>query len=202
MGGKRARPAKAEPREQAEPAQAKRAALADAPTDKAVRAMAKKHWPANGAVDFQSEVVVKVYEEYLSKPPSSKRTTADPLSALEVSGYLERYLLPHFDAQASPWVHAMSVVMLSNLKFREGVSAWDAFRAEPAKFAAFLARILDLPDEKKEITFDERAQWTQFLIHAFQSLENDMARTHHPRCTLSPSMCTHSIEGSSQPSRN
>lgn len=143
--------------------------------EKRIMSLADQYWPAGAEARFDSGIVSMVYNEYLQKPPtSSKRITSDPLLALEVSGYLERYLLPSLDPEASPWVHAMSVVVLANLKVREGVSAWAAFRPEPTKFSAFFSRVLELPSEKPEITFDERGQWTQFLIHAFQSLEDDM----------------------------
>eukprot|EP00966_Prymnesium_polylepis_P265931 6142910-Prymnesium_polylepis.1 len=80
----------------------------------------------------------------------------------------------------------MSIVVLVNLKFREGVAAWAPFHADPTKFAALFARILELPAERAEMSFDERSQWTLLLVHAFQSLEDDMVRPHALRLVSLP----------------
>jgi len=47
----------------------------------------------------------------------------------QVSQYLEGYLLPHFDESASSDAHVLSMVLMINAKFREGVPAWAAFHA-------------------------------------------------------------------------
>jgi len=35
-----------------------------------------------------------------------------------------------------------------NLKFNEGLSAWPAFAADPSRFAALFARVIELPAER------------------------------------------------------
>jgi hypothetical protein len=46
---------------------------------------------------------------------------------LEISQYLENYLWPHFDAATASFEHVMSMVMMINEKFREGVPGWTCF---------------------------------------------------------------------------
>lgn len=47
---------------------------------------------------------------------------------LEVSQYLENYLWPNFPASGAPRQHVMSILVMVNEKFREGVPAWACFR--------------------------------------------------------------------------
>ena len=73
----------------------------------------------------------------------------------------------------------MSIVMLVNLKAREGVSPWQAFASAPERFAAFFSRVVDLPETSAatEWTFDAKAAWTAFFVHAFASLEDGLVRS-------------------------
>jgi intron-binding protein aquarius len=55
-------------------------------------------------------------------------------------------LRPHFNAETSDATHVISLVMMVNEKFREGVEPWTAFHAshagEPDKFASFFKRVM------------------------------------------------------------
>ena len=167
--------------------------------------LAKLHWPAAGGGTFDAAVVDQLYGAHLKKAASLKRDSSSQATALEVSGYLEQFLWPNLDPETSSWSHIMSIVVLINLKFREGVSAWASLRSEPVRFTAFFARVLELPSERTELAFDERSQWTQFLIHCFQSLENEMVRPQALRLvslpmwsTLNPRSLTQHLAGQPQ----
>ena len=145
----------------------------------AVRKLAAEHWPPSGGGSAFDEAVIKrVYASFLSRPPRG-RDASHCLSALELSGYLERYLWPNLKEPASAsFEHVMSVVALVNLKAREGVPSWAAFSSEPERFAEFFVRVVDLPSAGAAAGFgyDARALWTAFFVHAFASLEDAMVR--------------------------
>jgi hypothetical protein len=69
-----------------------------------------------------------------------------------VSQYLEGYLWPHFDAATASDGHVMSMLLMINEKFREGVPAWGGFHArEVCVLCAVLAahacaRVRDMHD--------------------------------------------------------
>jgi hypothetical protein len=55
------------------------------------------------------------------------------LLLLQVSQYLEGYLWPHFDAVTSSDAHVLSIAVMVNEKFREGVPAWTAFHSRQVR---------------------------------------------------------------------
>lgn len=102
--------------------------------------------------------------------PDNLGSTADPLTAvqelggrsgvqpgarrvqlLEVSQYLENYLWPNFDAGASSWEHTMSILMMINEKFREGMGAWAGLRGDAAKFESFFRRFLHFKVQRRAV---------------------------------------------------
>ena len=42
----------------------------------------------------------------------------------------------------------MSIVAMVNLKCNEGLSAWPAFAADPARFGALFGRVIELPAQR------------------------------------------------------
>lgn len=52
---------------------------------------------------------------------------------LEVSQYLENYLWPNFDASTASYEHIMSILLMVNEKFREGVPAWTCFHTREVR---------------------------------------------------------------------
>jgi hypothetical protein len=160
--------------------------------DDAVRKLAEKHWPANETPSpFESSVVEQVYSQYLSRPARGRECSAR-LIALELSGYLERYLWPNLvEPLTASWEHIMSIVALVNLKAREGAPAWAAFQAEPERFGAFFSRVLDLATESSpRASYATRTAWTAFLVTAFASLEDSMVRSHALRLVSLPMWTT------------
>lgn len=47
---------------------------------------------------------------------------------LELSQYLENYLWPNFPEEGASSAHVLSILAMTNEKFREGVPAWTCFR--------------------------------------------------------------------------
>jgi intron-binding protein aquarius len=135
--------------------------------------LAAKHWRGDVAGAWDEKVVEKIYADELgggSRSPNLQR-----VQLLEISQYLEKYLWPHFDADKASATHVMSVVMMVNEKFREGVSAWTPFRDAPEKFAGFFKRVMRVKSEKL-LSLPEKTAHLVFLVRAFSSLEEEMVR--------------------------
>ena len=147
----------------------------------------------SGAAPLDKEIVSSVYAKYLSRPARGRAATSC-LVALELSGYLERYLWPHLaEPAAASWEHVMSIVALVNLKAREGAPAWAAFSAEPERFASLFSRVLDLPTEQprwSSASYDAKAAWTAFFVNAFAALEDGMVRAQALRLVSLPMWAT------------
>ena len=167
-------------------------------TPSSIAQLAKQHWapgaPGAGALD--EAVLAKVYARCLNVHERKRRARSNDQTELEVSGYLERYLWPHFDAASASCTHVLSIAAMVALKFREGVPAWSCFHAEAARFEAFFARLLGLPAARPEMTVAERTCVVHFLVHAYQSLEDAMVRAQVLRLaslpmwfTISPTLC-------------
>lgn len=63
-----------------------------------------------------------------------------------------------------------------NEKFRENVPAWDGFVGGPEKFAAFFGAVLTLRGNAASWQTHERVTYMLFIIHCFQSLEQEAVR--------------------------
>lgn len=102
-----------------------------------VTRLATQHW-SQAALDadkppaFNPELIDQIYKDELAggadSPPALKR-----VMLLEVSQYLENYLWPHFDAATATTAHVMSIIMMVNEKFREGVPAWTPFHSRKVR---------------------------------------------------------------------
>jgi len=116
-----------------------------------VTRLAAKHWapkaaaaaaaaaPDTAASAFSAEIVDQLYTQELGggkhRAPPVKR-----IMLLEVSQYLENYLWPHFDAEAASVAHVMSIVVMVNQKFKEGVPAWSCFHTREVRRALGVGR--------------------------------------------------------------
>lgn len=98
-----------------------------------VIALAERTWgpTASASAPFDPRIVSRLYTSELARPGRSSSAALRRMQILELSQYLERYLWPHFDAATASPEHVMSIIMMVNEKFREGVPAWDAF-VQPA----------------------------------------------------------------------
>mmetsp|Transcript_299 Transcript_299/g.1022 ORF Transcript_299/g.1022 Transcript_299/m.1022 type:complete len:1462 (+) Transcript_299:73-4458(+) len=138
---------------------------------------------------YDPKVVEDIY-----KSLDQAQFDASQVQNLEFNSYLERYLWPHYDMEASSSAHLMSIALLINQKVREGVSAWDAIATRKKDFPSFFERMLELwshstkakPDANQPqsvggavhtLNLREKIIVVQFLINCFQSLEQDFVRT-------------------------
>lgn len=98
---------------------------------------------------------------------------------LEFSQYLENYLWPNFDKNASH-PHLMSIVCLLNEKFREKVEVWKVFEKNTANFSVFFQKVLEkCLDNPEKITpgfMREQYALLIFLNHCFSSMEVELCR--------------------------
>ena len=84
----------------------------------------------------------------------------------------------------SSFAHVLSIALLVNQKYRERVSAWNAFSEEidVERFASFFRRLLSVAIEE-EISVHIRTMVVVFLINCFGSLEKAMIRKECLRLT-------------------
>lgn len=133
----------------------------------------REKWKSWNSKDFDANLVVEIYKNELNVATSSQR-----VRVLEISQYLENYLWPRFDAETASLEHVMSIVLMVNEKFRENVPAWACFHEREEVFQAFFKRVLSLKEEKEQraMTIREKTNYLLFMIHCFQSLEDEKVR--------------------------
>ncbi|XP_009760847.1 uncharacterized protein LOC107815634 isoform X1 [Nicotiana tabacum] len=135
---------------------------------------AASNWAKTGEKKpFSPELVKEIYDTELTVKGGRKTVPLQRVMILEVSQYLENYLWPNFDPEASSFEHVMSMILMVNEKFRENVAAWICFYDRKDMFKAFLDRILRLK-EGRSLTIAEKINYLLFMINAFQSLEDEI----------------------------
>jgi len=142
-----------------------------------------KKWAQNGKDSFDPDVVEGIY-----KSLEQQRFDAGQVMTLEFNSYLERYLWPHFDAEAaSSPAHLLSIALLVNQKVRESVSPWEHISTRKKDFHSLFECVLDLwsgaiaaekdsASTARRLSLREKIIVMQFLINCFQSLEQDFVR--------------------------
>jgi intron-binding protein aquarius len=91
---------------------------------------------ASGAAPaFDAALVEKVYQQELGggEAPAPRR-----VALLELSQYLENYLWPGLQPEGASAAALLSVAMMVNEKFREGVPAWGCFQGRQVRLAVLL----------------------------------------------------------------
>ncbi len=85
-------------------------------------AIAAANWAMGSGTTkpFDPELVERIFKQELLEGACAQSRVV----TLELSSYLELYLWPHFSAAIASFAHVMSIVLLLNEKFREGVPAW------------------------------------------------------------------------------
>lgn len=63
--------------------------------------------------------------------------------SLEFSQYLERYLWRHFTPERVSPAYLMSIVLMVNEKWRQGVPPWQVFVERPQEFPQFMHSVVD-----------------------------------------------------------
>mmetsp|Transcript_15961 Transcript_15961/g.37841 ORF Transcript_15961/g.37841 Transcript_15961/m.37841 type:complete len:1392 (+) Transcript_15961:941-5116(+) len=70
----------------------------------------------------------------------------------------------------------MSIIVMVNEKFREGIPPWEGIRGDAGKFASFFQRFLRFRSERSMKPID-KLHYLLFCINIFGSLEEDMVRS-------------------------
>eukprot|EP00954_Amorphochlora_amoebiformis_P029332 1393007-Amorphochlora_amoeboformis.AAC.2 len=124
---------------------------------------------------YDSKVIEEIYKNELSGEKIKAITARAVL--LEFSSYLENYLWKNFDPKKATFSHVMSIMMMVNEKFREGVPVWDIFHVHNEKqIGPFFDLVYDLKS-KKELTLVEKISQVLFLINCYSSLEDRKIRS-------------------------
>ncbi|KAL2620782.1 hypothetical protein R1flu_000987 [Riccia fluitans] len=125
---------------------------------------------------FNAELVDEIYRKELLVTTGNKTVPLQRVMVLEISQYLENYLWPNFEPTAASFEHVMSIVLMVNEKFRENVPAWRCFHDREDVFPAFCQRVFTLKDQERVWNIREKTNYLLFMIHCFQSLEDEMVR--------------------------
>jgi intron-binding protein aquarius len=84
------------------------------------------------------------------------------------------YLWPGYSDNASNY-HVLLIVLITNVKKREQLGAWDVFTDRPDDFSEFFRRVLSMSlDHSLSVTV--RSYILSFMICSFQSLDNTIVR--------------------------
>ena len=65
------------------------------------------------------------------------------ITALEYSQYLDNYLWCHFIPERSSPAYLLSIVLMVNEKWKQGVPPWQVFVDHPEEFPSFFHLIMD-----------------------------------------------------------
>ncbi|KAH7656226.1 CWF11 family protein [Dioscorea alata] len=123
---------------------------------------------------FDPSLVKEIYDTELLVSGGRKTVPLHRVMILEVSQYLENYLWPNFDPETATFEHVMSMILMVNEKFRENVAAWICFHDRKNAFKGFLGSVLRLKEEGRDLSIAEKTNYLLFMIHAFQSLEDEI----------------------------
>jgi intron-binding protein aquarius len=145
-----------------------------------ITALATEHWaPVSGSGDskkkrkaFSEAVIDDIFDKELNRLGNLSR-----LQLLDFTCYLENYLWPNYSA-SSGRKHLLSIVMLINEKFRDGVSSAVAELTEDEeKFATFFKAVvrLSLCDDS-DLPYLHKSFVLHFLVNIYQSLEHVAVR--------------------------
>ncbi|XP_041989829.1 RNA helicase aquarius-like [Salvia splendens] len=139
---------------------------------------------------FSPDLAKEIYSTELTVKGGRKPVPLQRVMILEVSQYLENYLLPNFNPETASFEHVMSMILMVNEKFRENVAAWICFYDRKDMFKSFLERVLRLK-EGRSLTLSEKTNYLLFMINAFQSLEDEVVSERIMR--LASLECWHSL---------
>ncbi|ORY43824.1 hypothetical protein BCR33DRAFT_717461 [Rhizoclosmatium globosum] len=146
-----------------------------------VSKLAAKHWKQpetkrqkGKKTASQPAFSLKVVDELWAELEDSTAAVRNAM-LLDLNQCLERYLWPNFNAKASK-NHVLSIAALLNEKCRERVAGpWRLLTEDPEKFSRLFKDVLKLLISDS-LPIESRRVLLVFLIHAFQSLENDIVR--------------------------
>lgn len=139
--------------------------------------LADQYWSphtSNEHLSFNSEIIADIYNNEINRKDSMRN-----IMMLEFSQYLENYLWSNYDPENSSREHVLSIVVMSNEKFRERVDGWGVFKKNPKHFAAFFQKVLVeclTPIQTPNDVPREQTSLLLFLNHCFNSMEVELCR--------------------------
>eukprot|EP01129_Flabellula_baltica_P000322 TRINITY_DN1034_c0_g2_i5.p1 TRINITY_DN1034_c0_g2~~TRINITY_DN1034_c0_g2_i5.p1 ORF type:complete len:917 (-),score=186.52 TRINITY_DN1034_c0_g2_i5:806-3556(-) len=147
----------------------------------------EEHW-GNDSIQFDKSIVEHVYSEFMS----GCSFDVQRIMVLEISHYLEKYLWPYLSQEAS-FAYVMSVAVMINEKFREGVYALDCFHDDVEKFDIFFDKVVGY-FQADSVSLKEKTVLQILFINLFQSIGDDIVRN---KCKdlVSLSLWLHISEG-------
>eukprot|EP01134_Creolimax_fragrantissima_P002995 CFRG2995T1 len=154
--------------------------------------LAHSTWGGKGKPHFKEAMVKKIYDQEIRGPKFPIRR----LQVLEFSQYLEKYLWPNYNPIKASSAHVLSLCMMVNEKFRQGVPAWDAMTGvvtregevdeksansesdDQVRFKAFMenVRALTVASEDERLSMAELSRLVLFHINVNKSLEHPIVR--------------------------
>lgn len=148
--------------------------------------LANEYWAPNSTAtrkNFSPRVLEDVYLGEIVATSFAIRK----IMLLEFSRFLENYLWPNYNPRISSHAHVMSIAIMVNEKFRERIPAWEAFKKAPEHFPAFFQSVLHKAlEDEKSVSWREQTALLIFLIHAFNSVEEDLIRIQVQRLVSLP----------------
>ncbi|CAH2094456.1 unnamed protein product [Euphydryas editha] len=137
--------------------------------------LANQYWSPQTKDDhlpYDPAIVESIYQaEILGSNFAVRR-----IMMLEFSQYLENYLWPHYETGKASHAHMMSIIVMTNEKFRERVPAWQAFLKKPNHFAGFFEQVLRTGIAEEISNMREQTALLLFLNHCFGSMEVQLCR--------------------------
>ncbi|XP_022090524.1 intron-binding protein aquarius-like [Acanthaster planci] len=149
--------------------------------------LASEYWAPHSHLPrrpFDPKVIEDVYQKELIQ----NRFAIRRVMLLEFSQYLENYLWPNYSPDKASKTHVISILVMINEKFREGVQPWEACKAKPEHFAGFFRHVMELclEEDAALVGIKEQTILMGFLIHCFNSLEVDLIREQVQRLVSLP----------------
>ncbi|KAK9454432.1 P-loop containing nucleoside triphosphate hydrolase protein [Dipodascopsis uninucleata] len=149
--------------------------------------IAESNWGLHSRVKFSTKVVTTIYD-LLSKDDFSEKS----LLTLDSLLYLEKYLWPNWNSNSKD-DHAISVVLTTVIKKKEGLVDWNLFETRPDDFGSLFQRILML-SSVPTTPIKIRSYIILFVDLAFQSLDSMLVRRQcAPLVSIGIISCLHSI---------
>jgi len=132
--------------------------------------LARKYWLDSTPTKVKPEVIKTEIWDPLERESFSFRA----LVPLESSQILERFLWPTFSLDSSNH-HVLLIAVFFNVKRRSRLQSWALFTHRPDEFSHLFRRVLSLSLDSS-LSGHSRLCLVDFVIGAFQSLENDNVR--------------------------
>jgi intron-binding protein aquarius len=132
--------------------------------------LAAKHWLQSIPSKVKPDQIKTAIWDHLEQDSFSSHT----LALLENLQIFERFLWPTFSSDSSNH-HVLLLAIFFNVKQRAHLQDWSLFTDRPDHFSALFRRVLSLNLDSSLPVFS-RLALLNFVIGAFQSLENDHVR--------------------------